>query len=388
METLRLDALTPEIAPRLSAFRSQCQAAEHMFASSYGSDLSWFAIFHGYHALRWPQFTREPRAGAYPLHLLKQLGYKIKVRLGGDFRWKGLSEVIFGAQHYLADSFIDASGTLAAFGISHRDRLLMDDLLRELSMTPPGGRVFVHEIDSAHWHYSWPPAFQVPYQTYAPFIDFAKVRYTTAEVQLVKHRYLNAVHWADHLFGALEDHLKQSGRFEDSIIIVVGDHGEELYEDGRWGHGSRLNHQQTETPIFVKLPRRLGTYQRRQFLSQVDIMPTIFMALGVEPRFHSFLEGISIDKPRETLLVSSLGGIVGEPDLVFVHPTMKVQVVSLYPQGQRYPDRLYVHDYVDFMDKSIMRKRPPGQTDAIVLAAHFPTLLHQLFAGFAPLTSY
>ena len=386
LETLRLDAVTPEVAPRLSAFRSQCQSADRMFAGSMGSDLSWFTIFHGYHALHWRQFSEYPRPGSYPLRLLKHLGYQIQTRLAGSFRWKGLDEMVFGANHRLADVFLD-SRDLLNMQIYDRDRLLMNDLLQDLSTTVPGGHMYIHEIDSAHWNYGWPTDFQVPYREYAPSVDLTKVSYTPDEVQLVKNRYLNTVHWVDHLFGKLEDHLKRTGRFDDSIIIVVGDHGEELYEDGRWAHGTRLSWQQTETPVFVKLPGRLGTYPHRHFLSQVDVMPTIFMALGVDPRFYGFLEGISIDRPRETLLVSSLQASSGWPGLVFMHPKMKVQLGYWSQHGLTGPDRMRVLGYVDFRDRSLVPEKRPGQTDADFLREHFPELLDQLFVSFAPVAS-
>ncbi|MDH3378347.1 MAG: sulfatase-like hydrolase/transferase, partial [Gammaproteobacteria bacterium] len=386
LESMRLDAVTPEVAPRLNAFRKESHSADRMFAGSHGSELSWFSILHGYHALRWQQLPRDAGKGAYPLRLLKRLGYDIQVRLAGDFRWKALGEIVFGAENNLTDIFIDSRGTLGNMTVDKRDRILMSNLSQEISNTAPGGRLYIQDFESPHWNYSWPPNFEVPYREYAPYVNFTKSNYTSDEVRLVKNRYLNAVSWVDHLFGKFVDHLKRTGRFDNSIVIVVGDHGEEFYENRRWAHGTRLSRQQTETPIFIKLPRRLGSYRDRRFIGHVDVMPTIFMALGVPRRFYDFLDGISIDMPRETLLLSSRSDNA-EPGLVFANPERKARISYWSKRGGKKADRALVRDYVDFTDREIVSPKPASQTDARFLREQFPELIEQLFMTFTSLAS-
>jgi uncharacterized membrane protein len=387
LETLRLDAVTPEVAPRLYAFKSQCQSADRTFSGSYGSDVSWFSFLHSLHSFRWPQVAEGPRSGAYPLRLLKRLGYRIEVRLASDSRWKGLGNMLFGDNDYLADYYIDSSTSMGSSPLYSRDRMLMNDLFRVTSSPRRGGSIYIHEIASTHWNYSWPSDFPALVRDYAPVVDFTKLSYTPDEVRLVKNRYLNSVHWVDHLFGELIDHLKHTGQFDNSIVVVLGDHGEEFYENGLWAHGSKLSRQQTQVPICVKLPNGMTVSQTRHFMGHVDVMPTIFWALGIDPKFYDFLDGISMDRPRETLLVSSIPEGPEEPNLVLLHPEMKVQLSFWRRGGQTAPDRVRVLDYVDYMDRSIVPKKREGQTDVEFLKENFPKLIDRLFMSFEPVAS-
>src|SRR5690606_23212047 len=44
--------------------------------------------------------------------------------------------------------------------------------------------------------------------------------------------------FTDHELGALVDWMDAEGLFENTVLVVVSDHGEEFYEHGRIGHGS------------------------------------------------------------------------------------------------------------------------------------------------------
>jgi hypothetical protein len=66
---------------------------------------------------------------------------------------------------------------------------------------------------------------------------------------------------------------------DKTIVVVTGDHGEELFETGRLFHCSALNEAQTRVPCLIAIPgRRAETV--KQITSHVDIMPTILDALG------------------------------------------------------------------------------------------------------------
>jgi len=59
--------------------------------------------------------------------------------------------------------------------------------------------------------------------------------------------YMNAARRADEMLRNALDDLRERGRFENTLVVVVGDHGEELFEDGYLGHGVNISHEQNET---------------------------------------------------------------------------------------------------------------------------------------------
>src|SRR5262249_43407052 len=64
-----------------------------------------------------------------------------------------------------------------------------------------------------------------------------------------------------------------------TIVVITGDHGEELLEQGRLGHCSSFNTYQTMPPCFIYIPG-LAPRDVDFVTSHADIMPTIADALG------------------------------------------------------------------------------------------------------------
>jgi hypothetical protein len=59
--------------------------------------------------------------------------------------------------------------------------------------------------------------------------------------------YYNAAREADAVLKRALDALREAGRYESTLVVVVGDHGEELFDDGYIGHGVSISHEQNET---------------------------------------------------------------------------------------------------------------------------------------------
>jgi hypothetical protein len=101
----------------------------------------------------------------------------------------------------------------------------------------------------------------------------------------------------DRLFGRLVERLEALGIYENSVTIVIADHGEEFLEQGRWHHGSALNSQQLRIPMLIRLPRRehAGLVVDRM-TGLVDVMPTVLSLAGVELSAQGGLEGSDLSR--------------------------------------------------------------------------------------------
>lgn len=86
----------------------------------------------------------------------------------------------------------------------------------------------------------------------------------------------------DAQVGRLVDHLRAADRLDDTIIVVVGDHGESLGEHGEQQHGFFVYDAAVRIPLIIAgpgVPARAVTDQVRI----VDVMPTVLGLLGAEP---------------------------------------------------------------------------------------------------------
>jgi len=86
----------------------------------------------------------------------------------------------------------------------------------------------------------------------------------------------------DEEIGHLVQALRAAGLYDDTLIVVVSDHGEELLDHGLWGHGHSLYSEILHVPLILKLPGGRGAGERRgDTAGHVDILPTLLAAAGV-----------------------------------------------------------------------------------------------------------
>lgn len=91
------------------------------------------------------------------------------------------------------------------------------------------------------------------------------------------------VAWTDHQLGVLIDELRERGLWDDTLFVVVADHGEEFLDHGHWEHGRTLFDEQLRVPLMIKPPAGVGTPRRVAGpAGHVDLAPTILDALGVD----------------------------------------------------------------------------------------------------------
>ncbi len=93
--------------------------------------------------------------------------------------------------------------------------------------------------------------------------------------------YDGAVSYADAWFGLLMAALDERGLLEESIVVLLSDHGEELGEHGLYGHRYTLTDESLAVPLMVRLPGGEGAGQRVSGLVDLtDVMPTLLEAAG------------------------------------------------------------------------------------------------------------
>lgn len=84
----------------------------------------------------------------------------------------------------------------------------------------------------------------------------------------------------DTLVGQLLDHLSADGRLEDTLVVVVADHGESLGEHREQSHGFFIYDAAVHIPLIVSGPGIPSRVIRDQ-VRIVDVMPTVLELLGV-----------------------------------------------------------------------------------------------------------
>jgi arylsulfatase A-like enzyme len=105
--------------------------------------------------------------------------------------------------------------------------------------------------------------------------------------------YDGEIAFNDSQFGELIRGLKRSGRYDNSLIIYVADHGEEIQDHGFGGHGHTLYEELVRVPLVIKYPGGRNAGKRIvERVSLLDVLPTILGEVG--QRAASGLDGIDL----------------------------------------------------------------------------------------------
>jgi choline-sulfatase len=94
--------------------------------------------------------------------------------------------------------------------------------------------------------------------------------------------YDGEIAYADSALGGFLGYLKKNGRYDNALIVVVGDHGEGLGEHREDTHGIFLYDSTTHVPLIVKLPAQPHPDQVvKTQVRTTDILPTVVDWLGI-----------------------------------------------------------------------------------------------------------
>src|SRR6185369_276526 len=93
--------------------------------------------------------------------------------------------------------------------------------------------------------------------------------------------YDSNVSYQDDLLGQLIEKLQGAGIWDQTMLIVTADHGDEQWEDGRVGHGGSNRDMLVHVPLLIHYPALVGKGKYTEGAESVDIVPTIADALGV-----------------------------------------------------------------------------------------------------------
>jgi len=143
--------------------------------------------------------------------------------------------------------------------------------VNQLDFTKP--QFFYLNFQAAHFPYSNPKMTKRIVNDFIP----------RSEIQLenkdrVAATYWNAIANADWAVGKVIESLKNRKQLDQVTIVILGDHGESLFDDGFLGHGHAINDIQTKIPLIINDPN----IDVDEPIGQVDIAEiTIRSALGL-----------------------------------------------------------------------------------------------------------
>jgi arylsulfatase A-like enzyme len=104
---------------------------------------------------------------------------------------------------------------------------------------------------------------------------------TDHEKDHVRALYDSNVSYQDDLLGQMIEKLKGWGLWDQTMLIITADHGDEQWEDGRVGHGGSERETLLHVPLLVHYPATFPAVKITEGTEGIDIVPTVADVLGV-----------------------------------------------------------------------------------------------------------
>jgi membrane-anchored protein YejM (alkaline phosphatase superfamily) len=266
-----------------NAWRWSRQRARTFTNHASGGSTTRFGIFslvYGVHGTYWPAFYAE-RTPPVLVTELARLSYDMRVISSPrmtfpEFRstaWVTIPDRVKdawdGAHSWQRD--LSARDDFAAW---------LDERAGRGAREPFFGFMLLY---APHQTYDWPRE-QSPYQPYLDKLDYMKMASRPPQdlIDAAHNSWRNAVHFDDGVFGRILHELARHGLESSTLVVLTGDHGEEFFEHGFFGHTSNYTRTQVEVTFAMAGPGVPPGIETRP-TSHVDLPVTILELLGADP---------------------------------------------------------------------------------------------------------
>lgn len=288
-ESWRADTLDEKIMPNTWQFSANAARYTRNYSGGNGTRMGVFSMFMGIPGNYWFPFL-DSRRGAAIVDVLQQQQYQMSFYTSAKFSYPEFDKTIFAQvpNEQLHEIKNPTSGW-------ESDRDNVTNLLSFIDKRDSNKPFFTFMFfESPHARYYFPPESVIakPYRDDLNYASLSKEA-LRKDIVPIKNRYINSVHHLDMQFGRIFDYLKQHQLLDNTIVVLLGDHGEEFMEHGFWGHNSTFVDQQVRTPLVIYTPK-MKAFVSDQMTSHMDVVPTLMPLLGVTNPSTDYATGYNV----------------------------------------------------------------------------------------------
>lgn len=299
LESWRADVFNPKDTPKLWARSEKGMRLTNHYSGANATHLGLFALFFARCPILYKVDIEKHNKPAFPA-IFSQQGYQTSFLSSESWMgWKWMGRMMNKENFDQTLDIVEVNPNLRVGGWSswvRRDTAILGGMARQVQ-SAASPQLLSCKLMATHFPYVFEPDFNLNQPSLHDTGDMSVLQ--QADSKILMNRYRNASANLDTL---LDEMLKQLP-MDRTIVVIVGDHGESIWDDGTLSHGSLPSLAQMKTPCII-LGDRVPQLTVEEPTYNADLLPTILHILNGAPSELPFSHGESIlnqDSKRESV---------------------------------------------------------------------------------------
>ena len=291
IDALRYDVLTQEIMPTAWKLSQKGLVYNNHISAGNCTRTGVFGLFYGIPGTYWHAVLANQRSSIL-IDRLQKLDYQLGIFTSAQLFNPEFDRTIFRNVQNLR---LRSEGDMA----SDRDRDMMDDWKAWYQSSDASQPSFSFLFFDAPHGYDFPQDFEPKFEPMLSELNYLLLDEDTDPAPLF-NRYKTSIKFVDSLIKEVIETLEARGSLDDTLIVITGDHGEEMNDNklNFWGHNSNFTDYQVKVPFIMVGPQVLdkaNTQFISSFTSHEDLVPTLMKNyLGVTNDIQDYSTGLDL----------------------------------------------------------------------------------------------
>lgn len=307
VDSWRFDTFNADNTPNLWSYSQGGVTFSNHMSTGNATRTGIFGLFYGMPATYWQSFLSNQKSPVF-MDRLQELQYQLGIFASASLTDPEFNRTVFSK---ISDLRLRSEGASPA----ERDQNLTEDWLRWYQARDKSKPTFSFLFYDAPHGYDFPNDYDKQYTPMLSTVNYLALNNDTDPTPFM-NRYKTSVRYVDDLAKKVLDELRDSGETENTIVVITGDHAQELNDNklNYWGHNSNFTAAQIHVPFVIIGPGFSSADSRniQALTSHEDIVPTLMKNyLGVNSPIDSYSEGLDLlhgKIKRDWVLSSSYSG--------------------------------------------------------------------------------
>ncbi|EHY9870344.1 DUF3413 domain-containing protein [Vibrio vulnificus] len=304
VDSWRADTFNADNTPNMWKYAQSGVVFNNHIATGNATRTGIFGLFYGIPGTYWHGFLANQQSPVL-IDRLQALDYQLGIFTAAQLRKPEFNQTVFTKVENLR---IGSRGNWP----SELDADLTQDWLAWYDQRDKSKPTFSFLFYDAPHGYDFPADFEPKYEPMLKEVNYLKLNNDTDPTPFF-NRYKTSVRYVDSMATKVLDKLKESGDLENTVVIITGDHGQEMNDNklNFWGHNSNFTDAQVNVPFAIfgsGVDVAKMQWSTEALTSHQDVVPTLmkhYLGVTNDVKDYSVGEDLLGDAVKRDWIISS-----------------------------------------------------------------------------------